>query len=125
MSKRTGEEEHGLDPQTHGEKTHGFRGRSSTALNYKGDAVDEVLTGKQLRFIDRRVAGKGGAGENLWTRARSRNSSADIGAGSLWGGCPEHCGGFSIIPSPHPFNARSTLSVTTTDIPRYHLVSLR
>ena len=41
------------------------------------------------------------------------------GSGHSLGGHPGHCEGFSSIPGPHPLDASSTPSVTTTNVPRY------
>lgn len=46
------------------------------------------------------------------------------GPGHSLGDCPGLCWGLSSIPGPHPLDARGTPSVTTTDIPRQHPVSL-
>lgn len=59
------------------------------------------------------MQGKEGKGITCGEELRVPNSTADIRLGHCVGGRPEHCGVFSIVRGPHPFNARSTLSVTT------------
>lgn len=44
---------------------------------------------------------------------------------TLCGGLPGHCGLLSSIPGPHPLDARSTSSVTTTDVLRHRQCLLR
>lgn len=64
--------------------------------------------------------GKGGEQKNLLVKAQGPHlSTANIQARSLSvKGHPEHCGVLSCIPGPQPDNAKSTPSVTITDVPR-------
>lgn len=114
----------GRTPKPMGTK-HGFRDCSSTELNYTRDAIGEVPTQKQPRVRQQvNCKERRGREEPVDNSSGSLNGTADTGARSLSvGGCPEHRRVLSSIPGPHTFNARSTPNVTTTDIPRYHLMS--